>query len=132
MASGPDGPGVPSGQANISAFADIVHQDLGGGSGIYRAIVRKTGEEAGQIRYMVLTSDPTVVKVLGTYTHPDWRGRNVATALGERVHLDHPDLYLDLGPRGETPEAESFWDKQKSIQPDWNEYVLDDPITEER
>lgn len=120
----------PSGTADISSFADITHQDLGAGSGIYRAIVRDTGEEVGQLRYMVLLSDPTVLKVLGTYTHPDWRGREIATALGERVHLDHPTLFLDLGPRGTDPEAAAFWDRQKAVQPDWAATVINDDARE--
>ena len=114
-----------SGTANISSFARIVHTDLGGGSGEYAAIDKKTGERAGYIRYLVRLEEPVVV-ITGTYTYPDWRGRNVATALGERVHLDHPNHLLDLGgDRDQMPDGGAFWDRQKEVQPDWDDAVVE-------
>jgi GNAT superfamily N-acetyltransferase len=82
------------------------------------------------MRYLILLDDDRVIRVQGTYVNPDYRGRKVATALGEKLHLDHPDHFLDLaGTRDELPEPK-FWDYLREAQPDWDTTVINDGARE--
>lgn len=116
---------IDSGTADISEFADIKLETWDGG-GIYRAIDRDSSNVVGYLRYLVPVNGLPVIQVLTTYTDPAWRGRSIATALGERLHLDNPDKKLKLGsPQDEGTPGRAFWDKQKEIQPDWSDTVED-------
>lgn len=116
--------------ADISSFADITHEVWDDG-GIYRAIIKATGEEVAHMRYLVFHND-NVVRVGTTYVDPAWRGHKIATALGERLHLDYAEYYLDLGGRAEDMETPGFWEYQKKVQPDWNSHVINDGARERR
>lgn len=114
-----------SGTADISDFADISHEVWLGG-GIYRATPKGNGKVIGYLRYVLPFNEFRVVRVSTTYTHPDWRGRKIATALGERLHLDFPNFQLVLGnPQAEDSAGRGFWEYQKTIQPDWETAVKD-------
>lgn len=110
--------------ADISGFADIEREQWVGG-GIYRAYQKTTRRVVGYLRYIVALNGEGVIKINTTYTHPDWRGKRVATALGERLHLDHPNHSLDLGtPNLDDLPARGFWEHQRNIQPDWGTAVV--------
>jgi GNAT superfamily N-acetyltransferase len=113
-----------SGTANISSFATIECETWYGG-GIYRARLKKSRDVIGYLRYTEVLGTQDI-RVTTTFVDPAYRGRKVGTALGERLHVDHPDQQLVLGvPQPEGTEGRHFWEYQQAMQPDWDKAVKD-------
>lgn len=110
---------------DISKFARIEHLDFGD-SGLYRAIDTKTGEEIGKVYYLLPLSDPELIITETVVTHPKWEGRHVASALIERMVLDFPNRYVDLGIELDKHPQPEFVNALRRSMPYFSSTVIQD------
>jgi hypothetical protein len=85
---------------DISDIAYISHEEWDTG-GRYTALKNGTTEEMAYLAYAKPLDDPWLIRVINTTTHPDYQGQKVMTALVDRMAVDHPEYFVDVGAKPE-------------------------------